>query len=248
MIDIHSHIIPNVDDGSEGIAESLKMLRVAQNNDVAQIIATPHSYGIDRITKDHGKHIRSEVEKLNDAAEKNGIPVKLYPGEEIIYEPDTVSGLKSGKYTTLCGSRYPLIEFMPDEHTGEMILLVDSLVKEGYIPIIAHPERYDCIQYDTMNAYALKDHGALLQVNSQSIFGLFGRGSARAARHLIFGMAADFIASDSHSPYVRSAELAEIHEVVSEEVDFKYANILLQDNPQKVIDNEEIFAIRSVRK
>ena len=139
-VDIHCHILPEVDDGARNLEESLAMLRQEVKQGVAAVILTPHQ-------KPNRRSITAasaleRTQKLQQAAKENGIDIRLYSGGEIFCCMDTIELLKQGKAGTLAGSDYILTEFSPDEEWAYIRNCLYDLLCEGYRPIVAHTERY----------------------------------------------------------------------------------------------------------
>ena len=240
MFDIHCHIIYGVDDGSMGLEESLRMARLAYSGGTDAIIATPHcnvpgSYRNFRSTELDGK-----LKEINSRLIEDGEKIRVFPGQEIFCAGSFTEDLKSGRLMTLNFSRYPLVEFDFSERGESVETKLGSLLAEGYVPIVAHPERYAFVQESTPAAYRLRSLGCLLQVNKGSLGGAFGDRARRSAHRLMEEELADFIASDAHSPYVRNPYLADVYEMVCEEYSYDYAKLLMEDNPLKVLRDEEI--------
>ena len=121
MIDLHCHILPELDDGSQSLEESLAMARMAVNSGVRAMAATPHCMG------ERAEEVYGTWSLLRQALEETGVPLKLYPGMEIFGTPDTARLLREGKLFTLNGSRYPLIEFAFQSSGEEETLILRDL-------------------------------------------------------------------------------------------------------------------------
>ena len=239
MIDIHCHIVFGVDDGSFSLSESVEMARVALEGGTDVIIATPHANAPDLDPNDWDAEFDKKLKSLNDALVSEGIPLTVCPGHEVFCSDNVVRLYRGGKLMTLNRSRYLLIEFDFYSDVESMLAYCDDLSDQGVIPVIAHPERYEAIKEDLDAAFRLKRHGCLLQLNGGSLFGAFGRASREVAHDLIGEYAADFIASDAHSPYMRTPYLADAHEMVCELYSPDYADLLFDENPRRVLQNEE---------
>lgn len=240
MIDIHCHILFGLDDGSDNLEESVKMARIAVNSGVKAIIATPHSNVPDSYQNFWNEDIAERIIRINQRLEREGIPLKVFPGNEIFSNGDLVSLINSKKLLTLNKSVYPLVEFDVYERSAEAYRQIEALVAEGYVPIIAHPERYAFVHEDEDAVRRLKRRGALIQINKGSIKGSFGRTAHRVSCEIIENRLADFIASDAHSPYMRTPFLEEIHEEISIMSSIDYAELIFKGNPAKVLLNKKI--------
>ncbi len=170
----------------------------------------------------------------------NKIPLTVLPGQEVFCSGDVVSLLKNGELITLNKSRYFLIEFDFYSRSELIADQCDALLAYGVVPVVAHPERYEALKENGQTAYRLKKKGCLLQLNCGSLFGAFGRSAANAAHGLLSESLADFIASDAHSPYMRTPYMADAHEMVSEMYSLDYAELLFRVNPGLLVRDREI--------
>jgi len=195
MIDIHSHIIPKIDDGSDCVASSIEMLKEAEAFGITDIIATPH-YCPNRGYVKSASDIIFAFEELQTEAKKANIPLNLYLGEEIYCSDydDIVSKLDSGELLTLNGTEYVLLEYGVKMAPKNLLENIYNLNVHGYKPIIAHIERYSWMSFDM--AYALKDEGCILQVNASS-FGTIKY--KRLCKQLQKNGLIDIVASDIHN-------------------------------------------------
>lgn len=242
MIDIHCHILDGVDDGSYCLAESVEMARIAVESGTRLIVATPHANTPGAEKNVWGAALVNKLASLNRQLKAENVPLTVCAGQEVFSEGDVVSLLRSGAVITLNSTRYLLIEFDFYERTEAILDRCDALIAAGVVPVIAHPERYEALKENEQTAFLLKRKGCLLQLNSGSLFGDFGRTAQNAAHGLLAESLADFIASDAHSPYVRTPYLADAHEMVSEMYSLNYAELLFRINPGLLIRDKEIKA------
>lgn len=239
MIDIHCHILPNIDDGAFSMDESLMMAEFACKSGTREIICTPHSGPYSRDT------LLDTFHRFKKAVKEHSIPVKFYLGQEIYLTEHYISQIRdieNGYPVTINGTSYLLVEFSPTAHSRILCDAVDCLCSKGFIPIIAHPERYEAIVEDFELTERLKSFGALLQINKGSLKGMFGPAALKAASYLLYERTADFVASDAHSPYERTPKLREVHAFISEEFSIDYADHLLIENPSKVTANRIVYS------
>jgi protein-tyrosine phosphatase len=192
MIDLHTHILPLVDDGSESIESSLSVLKKYQKKGVKAVVLTPHYKGK---YKTHGKELFTLFLEFCKTVHNNGIDIKLYLGQEIHNYSGIINGLKQEKLLSINDSKYVLLEL---EHSRKHDLTesVYSLIRAGYIPIIAHVERYAYLMLSQVKE--LKELGALIQVNAGSVVAINRRRRKKRAKTLIKNGLVDFIASDAH--------------------------------------------------
>jgi len=205
MIDLHTHILPGVDDGSDSVDESLVMARNAAAQGVEKIVATPH-YFFDkyRLTP---KETEEEVAKLQQIITAEGIDISILPGAEIYITPDIAGKVKDNKISSLNNSRYILLEFpmgrLPD-FTNSVFYNLKTL---GYIAIIAHPARYSFIRENPNHLYYWRKKGIYAQLNAGSLLGIYGPEISKTAKILVKNRLVHFIASDQHSSDRRSKSL-----------------------------------------
>ena len=197
MVDIHTHVIPYVDDGSPDLETSIAMIKHEIAIGVDTIYCTPH-----HIYHRYEKSV-SEIKKnfllLKEAVEKENLPIKLYLGQEICYShrEDIIAMLEGGKLLTLNNTKRVLLEFSFTREPEDILDLIYNFSIKGYEVIIAHVERYEWMTFDKVKA--LRSEGALIQINSNSILGLTGGKEKRFVKKLLKNNLVDFVASDTHS-------------------------------------------------
>lgn len=240
MVDIHCHILPGLDDGSDNIEESVRMARLAVEGGTKVIITTPHSNITDSFQNHFSKEYAETFLEFKSALKAENIPLKIYPGHEIFAADNFVELIKKKKLLTLCNSDYPLVEFNFTEHSDSVYEKLEMLTAEGLTPIVAHPERYAFVAEDEAAPLKLKKLGCLLQINKGSFKGNFSREAFTASNNIIKNELADFVASDAHSPYMRTPYLADAYEIISEIHSEEYADLLLNINPSAVLQNKKI--------
>ena len=225
MIDIHSHILHSVDDGSRNVAQSLAMLKEEENQGVTDVVLTPH-YRADYLPKNGD--IRLKFDELKQCAEQSGIRVNLYLGQEIFSFEGVADALKDGKVFTMNGSKYVLVEFS-SKHVDDIPETVYMLVTNGYIPIVAHIGRYFYANIET--AREIKELGGLIQINASSICGPFVY--KRKALAFIKAGLADFVASDVH--YNRKNYMLKAYKKVEKKFGKETADKLFTENAKAII-------------
>lgn len=234
MIDLHSHILPELDDGSQSLEESLAMARLAVQSGVTVMAATPHCMD------DQTQQVYAAWRLLREALHDTGIPLKLCLGMEIFGTPDTVRLLRARKLFSLNGSQYPLIEFSFRSTGEEETQILRQVLRAGYRPLVAHPERYSYVrEYPELINLWVK-MGCLLQVNRGSLLGRFGTGPQRMAAELVERGFVTAVATDAHSPRVRTPWMQDIQALLSQEYSPELARALLLRNPQRILKNEPL--------
>ncbi len=242
MIDIHCHILDGLDDGADSLKESVEMVKIAQKSGTEIIVATPHCNVPDSYKNYMSNEIADKVRTLRAALEQSGIDVKILLGQEIFFTGRALALLKEGKLVTVNKSRYALVEFDFNEHRSSVYNKLEMLLSEGYKPIVAHPERYRFVKEDDEAAFRMKRMGCYLQINKGSVLGGFGRSVQTVSHRILKDRLADFVASDAHSPYMRTPYLTDVHEMICELYSDEYADFLLEDNPKAVIENKKIYS------
>ena len=186
-IDIHTHVLPGIDDGAKNWETCLTMLSQSYECGIETVFATPHYEPWNKTAT--VEEIRTLCKQAKEKLQtERGITMEIYPGCEIYYNFEVVDKLKRGELATLAGSRYVLVEFKPSAQYRELCRAVKEFRDAGYIPIIAHVERYECLK-NLERMDELKELGALLQMNLEAIQGnVFHAESNRAKKCLKQGV------------------------------------------------------------
>lgn len=196
MIDIHTHILPFVDDGSGDMETSIELLKQEISIGVTDVFLTPHYIKSRNYMSSHEENIKV-FESFKSEVEKRKLPIRLHLGNEIYYNFDSIDRLRNQTIIPMGQSKMVLIEFSPDEEEdfGEAIHNMTAL---GFTPIIAHIERYQYIK-DFNDYKIIKKMGAKIQVNAASVVGARGPALKKISLKLIKSGLVDFIASDMHA-------------------------------------------------
>lgn len=196
MVDVHCHMIPGVDDGSRSMQETLQMLKIAERQGTTHVIVTPH------FKNGHHNASPKKVEGLlNDIraeAEEAGINISLYQGNEVFYYDEMCEELDTGKISTINGTGYVLVEFLPTDTFVYIRNALDNIISEGYTPILAHVERYSCMLDNTDNVSELRQLGVSIQTNASSITGDTGKDIKKYVHKLLKDKLIDYVGTDSH--------------------------------------------------
>lgn len=235
MIDLHSHIMPGIDDGSQDIYDSIEMAEIAEDSGVEVIVATPHSNfkGVYENYYDH--YFKQRFAHLKQALKDNNLSLTLIEGMEIMASDDIIQKLNSHQLITLNHTDVPLVEFDFFVHFDYIHYIVEQLLKNGYRPLIAHPERYFCIIKDPDRVRTLLKMGALIQCNKSSILGHFGLNIKTCVDYLLKEKLVTVVASDSHGIDVRTPDMSEIQFYLDLKYGSKMAELLLESNPKKIL-------------
>lgn len=233
MIDIHNHTLFGVDDGAKNIEEAVKMLSDAKQQGVNKIIFTPHyrrgmfSYPSDEI--------KANFERLT--VEAGRLEMEVFLGCEYHVNSDIIENLKSGRCQTLAGSDYVLTEYSYQTEDTYIKEQTKRLLSCGYLPVIAHVERYKCLQKKPALCKELADMGAMIQINADSVLGIEGRVAEHFCKKLLKHEWADVIASDTHDMAERACHLKKCKTNIEKRYGNEYANQLFEKNPMRIIEN-----------
>lgn len=240
MFDIHCHILHGVDDGSGNMSDSIEMARLAAESGTKGVIVTPHCNIPGMFDNYWCEELGSKVCTLRNEIDRQKIPLKIYPGQEVFLSRAFDEHVESGGFITLNNSRYMLVELDFRIDTASAFSRLESLVSLGYVPVLAHPERYGFIIENPALVRKIRALGCLVQLNSGSLAGDFGWLIRKTADVIAENRLADFIASDAHSQYSRTPNLSPVHELICENLSYDYADVLFRINPVKVLNNEII--------
>lgn len=197
MVDIHSHIIPGIDDGSNSLETTLKMMAIAEESGVTKMVATSHYF--------RGKFensindISKKVKELNEVFKEKSINIEVIPGQEVFIDNHTLEAYKNGVIGCIQNTNYMLVEFDIGILPENACDILYELQVSGVKPIIAHPERYSYVQEDIYKINDLIDEDIYFQVNAGSVTGIFGKTVQKTALKLIENNVVSFIASDAHT-------------------------------------------------
>ena len=234
IVDIHMHVVPGYDDGSESIEESLEMLRLAESQGVTDVFCTSHN----GYSKEDGEQYQALFALLEKAANDEKIDIRLHKGCEVRcaaeYMDEIIYGLDNGIFSTLGNSKYVLTELYPDAKPSEALTIIKALTEHGYKPIIAHMERNYNIT--SLMVRLLIQSGALIQVNAHSFADDSDTDIRERARELLRNKYVHFIGSDAHRIDYRSPKIEAGVRYILENVDDEYASQILSSNLSLLID------------
>lgn len=225
LVDIHQHVLWGVDDGPKTPEQMYALLRQDMEEGIHFVFATAHAYP-QRCPFDLTLY-RERLSEANDYCRSMGWPLRILPGCEIFYSSAVPDLLACGKLPAMGGSRYVLIEFMPNVSPDRIRDAADSLYRAGYLPIAAHVERYHCLTGAPQKAMDIRDeYGLMYQINGSSVLfpGHFRK--RRFVRAMLAARMIDFIATDAHDVIVRPVRMQSVYQKIEREYDEKYAGQL----------------------
>lgn len=237
MLDIHSHILYGVDDGSTSVEESLELLKKAQSEGITQIIATPHKDPKYQPSKDL---ILERVSVLNSLCQENNIQIKVLPGQEVLLYDNVVTDFNNNQLITLNNeNRYILIEF-PSSHVPKYATrLFYELQLTGVQPILVHPERNSEIISNPQLLFNIVTSGILTQITAGSVIGKFGKKAKKTAHLLLQHNLVTFIASDAHHLKKRDFHMAIAKKKIAKKYGTSYSEQLFS-NAERILTHEYI--------
>jgi protein-tyrosine phosphatase len=236
MIDLHTHILPDWDDGAADQAEAERMIAVARADGISKIVLTPHVYRMTNNDDDPGglkDRMRAFIDQMN------ADDVEFFPGAEVYVHSDMIPHIKTFGLT-VNRSSFVFIEFPAEHVPGGATKLVFQMLLDGLIPIISHPERNSAFVETPEFLFELIRQGALGQVTSQSITGGFGRRAQKAAESFLRHGLVHLIASDAHDAKARPPRLAEAVKTAAKIVGAAKAEAMVTTVPAAILENEQI--------
>lgn len=238
FVDIHCHILPGVDDGSQTPEETKAMLQKAWDEGIQIMVATPHYH------KQRGKNdielIKKQLLLTRKLAKEVNPKMQICLGMEIYYGEDVPELLKEGRVVSIRKSRYILVEFSPGDEFQYILNAVRKLQMSGHTVIIAHIERYNCLRKDISNVEYLREMGAYLQVNTGSITGSYGRSVKKFLREVLKAHLVQLVGTDAHGSERRTPKMQEAYKEMVKRCGEEYADQIFGQNAKKVLRNEEI--------
>lgn len=237
MIDIHTHILPGIDDGAMDMYDTLEMARIAVESGVTQLIATPHCNVPGVYGNYFGEEYVNTVRRVREALRQEQIPLQVLPGMEVFATPDLPGLLTEGKIMPLNQGRYLLIEFSFDEDPEFAGDILEEICQTGVKPVIAHAERFDFVQDDPQIIYEWRRKGYLIQVNKGSFLGKFGGRAEETAYALLSHNLVSAVASDAHSPSRRTPYLLDAYEELQKSCPEPYLKLLFEENPRRICES-----------
>ena len=238
LTDIHTHILPGVDDGAKNSSISMEMLKIAWKDGIRQIILTPHNKPMRHNVSPESMH--KIAEEMTKKALAQGMEFKFLLGNEFYYRSDLSEVLDGGNVCTMADSAYVLIEFGPMDDFEYIRGGVYQILAGGYRPIVAHVERYQCILSKPQRVEELKEMGAYIQVNAGSIMGQYGFNAKHVTRKLLKQKLIHFVASDAHDTEKRAPRLSECAKYISKKYGEDIMQQLFYENPKKLIADDYI--------
>lgn len=246
MVDVHSHILPGIDDGARTFDDSIEIVRALVDQGVTDIIATPH-YVSDTIYMSTRTANTKLLNELKGLLKHDGINVNLYLGNELYIDSSIKSLLNKRTVSTLAGSKYIMVELPLNGEFPNYIDILGDLLESGYKVVLAHPERYAIAQEDFEVLQELYEMGVLLQCNYGSFLGKYDKYSEKTAIHLAKEKMIFALGSDIHSTRRRDTITKSLKKLRKYYSDAELKKILV-DNPRKIIESGQASLVAARKK
>lgn len=238
IVDLHCHILPGIDDGSQSLEDSIALANEAVKDGVTHILATPHH--LDNKYVNHRKDVEKLVQTFQAELDSHQIPLTVFPGQEVHLNGELIA-----RYDDLLGvdlkKKYMLLEFPHSNVPAYAEKMIFELLKLGTTPIIVHPERNKEIQRDTDILYKFIQQGALAQVTATSYIGGFGDDVATLSRKFVEHSLVQIVASDAHAMKGRDFVLSEALFQIGRDFGDKKA-MSFEQNAENLINGANVVA------
>jgi len=238
LVDIHCHLLPELDDGPASWSEALAMAELAAADGITTIIATPHQLGT--YGRNSASAIRAAAARMQQLLDERGIALRVLPGADVRIEPDLIAKVHAGEVLTLADRRRHVLLELPHEVYLPLDGLLADLQAAGLVGILSHPERNRGILGRPEVLRPLVERGLLLQVTAESLCGMFGPKVQALAERLVKQGKVHFIASDAHGCNVRTPALRPAFECVAQLAGRETAVELCCRNPARVAAGEDV--------
>lgn len=244
MIDLHTHLLPGIDDGPSSLELSLQMAQIAVDDGITVMACTPHIYP--GLYMNNAVGIKAARDKLQTSLIEAGINLRLVIGADAHLVPELLSGLRSGRVPTLNESRYFLLEPSHNVAVPNFAESVFEIMLAGYIPVITHPERLTWIEDHYATFVDLAKRGAWLQITAGAILGKFGTRAKYWSERLLSDGYVHIIASDAHNTGRRSPKMAEALEQAIKRVGKDEGLRMVLERPKAILNNKEPHQVKPV--
>ncbi|MGQ9675590.1 MAG: tyrosine-protein phosphatase [Chloroflexota bacterium] len=237
MIDIHSHILPGLDDGARTIGEALQMAKAALDEGIKAIVATPHIV----CTGSNGRErILARLREVQEAVAEQGWAISVLPGAELYVEPNLVKEVRAGRAPTINDGPYALVELPIRDYPLYTEQVLFELQVAGIVPILAHPERLVSLMRDISLLFRLVQRGVLAQITAESLIGGQGPAIKGLTEIMLRHNLVHVIASDAHSVDFRPPVLKAAAERAAELIEPAKAWAMVTSVPQAIVEGRPI--------
>ncbi|WP_350345073.1 CpsB/CapC family capsule biosynthesis tyrosine phosphatase [Proteinivorax tanatarense] len=237
MIDVHSHILPGIDDGASCIEQAIEMAKIAQQENITKIISTPHYLGEGQDASKES--ILKAAKLLNQSCVDNGIDIDILVGQELYANINLLEDIKNNNVLPLANTDFLLIEFPMMSLPSWADDILHGIMVLGYKPVIAHPERYGYVINNPDIVKEWINMGCFTQINSMSITGRFGSKVQKVVKELATRDMIHLLGTDSHSHRGRSPKVQDSISLLKNWIGTKDAKMVV-DNGFRLLENQEL--------
>ena len=238
MIDFHSHILPNIDDGSRSIEETFNLIKEAEKVGFDAIICTSHY--MENYFETDVPEREVWVKAILENLKTKNIETNLYMGNEIYFTDNIIELLEKRKAATINDTSYVLIELPRHAEPTNLYDVIYELIKNKLVPILAHPERYNFVQKDPELVYDLIEKGVIMQANYGSIIGQYGEKAQMIVRKFFENNMIHLLGSDAHRQNTIYPKIPKILSEIEEIIGKDKLEELTSENPKLVLNNKKI--------
>ena len=238
MIDIHTHLVNNVDDGSRNSIESLTNFKVAAEAGFTDIILTPHY--IEDYYENNIEIIAPKIQELKDKIEDNGININIHHGNEVYFSENLVDLITNNKVATLAGSKYLLFELPLKNKVLTLNNIIMQIKDCGLVPVLAHPERYTFVQNNPNSLIELISKGVLIQSNYGSIIGQYGKEAQKTIIKMLKSNMIHFLGTDTHRTGYIYAHFYKVEKEFLKYISKEKFEELTTTNAKSILNNSSI--------
>ncbi len=238
MIDFHTHILPNIDDGARSIQETINLVKEAQKVGFEAIISTSHYMEGYYETNTPEREVWIQV--IYQKIQEENIKMKLYLGNEIYLSENLIQLLEEGRACTINDTSYVLFEMPLNVEPLNLYNMIYEMMQYKLVPILAHPERYSFVQQSPELIGELIEKGVLMQCNYASIEGYYGRRAKMVVKKLLLNNMVHFLGSDVHRPHTIYTRMPQILEKLTKIIGKEKLEELTTTNPKLVLQNKRI--------
>ncbi len=243
MKDIHSHLLYGIDDGCKDQEESIKILKKLRDAGVTDLILTPH-YIEDTKYNCNNKEKIKIFREFQKRVEEENIEVNLYLGNEVFFTNDFISLINEKEILPLQNSKYILFEFSMGKIYSNALPIISNLTRKGYVPIMAHPERYPIFQKTPNMVVDYLKGGVHLQGNLTSLFGKYGRRAQKTLQYYLKMKWISFLGSDTHHDVKWNSKKLE-KKLLRITKDPEYVKELMEENFDRIVYNQDLGMVDS---
>jgi len=246
FVDIHCHMVPNIDDGAKDWSESLAMARMAVADGIQTVVVTPHQLGNYR--QNSGELIRQRTEEFQQTLKRQNISLRVLPGADVRIEPEMLELIGRGEVLTLADHRKHVLLELPHEVYLPLQPLLEQMSRKRLVGILSHPERNQGILRDTSPLEPLVRAGCMMQITAGSLMGTFGPPSKQLCEWMLARRLVHFVATDAHGISSRRPLIGRAFDRVAELTDSQTAIQLCCTNPAAVAAGQPISIPKPLRR